>query len=789
MLKKIGAVAFFRTQNFVSIARRAEYSEECVSTWQELEPSYRETLPQQFGSLLSSLFENDKMGQNDIRVSYTDIDIYGRGFDGVFGPGAEKIGRRNAVLALKAKQDFKACNASNDYIEYDLYGRADPRIFGFNAHKINAESTAEHSKQRRSLRKGKKSLRAILSPFGKRGRLSRFLKRKSSKQVQSNTEDRSIETSNRSIVNTQLEPIEDNPLGVGNELPSEESPPPVTAGTVASVAKIFNSEKKAEKVERSLAAETGLSKADEVYVPQRSHEFQDVEDLDVASIAEVSSPEVSDVGTWSKSSKSEVEEPETDSTAVEKGWQSSASHVNAEDKSPVDSVQTHSTSRLMQDQPSSNEASNNNSIQAGDSFGVQEYMASKAVSQTGANSDFGSTSRAIHSPDIVSPRASSGSASSSSSLGIEAVAVTEVGGSDSHSRSTDDPVQSERDASSGESGSFTMQNSTGSSLLENQLIDASPRNQKARVPDLCQRGSSEPSLDSGTAMPNSSGSVNSNKNETSNGTLANRGVRPNGDGMEIDDEGSITELVVLNQMDPAERDGMGIQRKGSGLEQAAVNRTGSTNDREAARNTSFTYYTEAEHAARNTKLREDDEYITVEAVVGEYDCDDSDDEAFVDALDSAEDSDQSMAAASSSEIVSSSMYSTTEDSDELESSEGSSREYSQSKRGSSAGMSKQGSGFHLSASTGNSHDKPVSPGGSFTARSQGPSSSHHASSSGSGPNLVSPSDSSGLASNHSSDETESSFYSEVFESTVGDEDDNSDVFLMALSTPHEEPQL
>lgn len=738
------------------------------------------------------------MEQNSNEASYTDIDIYGRGFDGVFGPGAEKIGRRNALLALKAKQDFKVSNTSNGYIDYDLYGRGDPRIFGVYAHKINAESTAEHLKQRRSRRPGNKSLRAILAPFGKPVRFTRFFNRKSSTMVQTNTEAHSMEASDRSIASQQLEPIDDKLYIMGNTLPSEESHPPLPPGTITTAAKRFDSENKTGTVGRFIPPDTGPSRAAEVYGPQRSNDFHDLVDLDIASVAEVSSPEVSDVGTSSKSSQSDVQESETESEAAEKGEQSLSSHVSAGDNVPADRERKHSTSRLMPDQPGSNHSSAN-LIRAGDSFAVQEDSTSQEVSQTGDNGDSASTSRTSSSSEVLSPNASSGSASSSS-LGIDAVAVTEVEGSDSHTRSAEDSVESERDASSGDSDSFTMENSKSSStlnvaLLENQEIDASPGNQKERLAHLFERGSIEPSLNSGTATPKSSDFVNNSTNETSSEAIATRGIPPNGDGMQIDGDESISERVVVTQLESADRDDMEIQRKVSGIEQVAVNRKASANqghleyDREAARNSSFAYVTETEDAGRNTMLRKDDEYIAEEAVFAEYDSDDSDTEEFLDALDSVEDSDHSMAGASSSEIVSSSMYSSAEDSDELESSEEMSREHSKSARGSSPGMSNHDSGFHHSASTGKAHGNSGSLGGSSTARSQGLSSSHHVSSNGSGPNLVSSPGSSALASKHSSDETESSFYSQVFESTVADEDDNSDVFLTALSTPHEEPQL
>ena len=59
-----------------------------------------------------------------------DIDLYGRGFDGIFGPGAEQIGRQEALLRLKGEHDRKTAVRPGNFVDRDLYGRGDPRIFG-----------------------------------------------------------------------------------------------------------------------------------------------------------------------------------------------------------------------------------------------------------------------------------------------------------------------------------------------------------------------------------------------------------------------------------------------------------------------------------------------------------------------------------------------------------------------------------------------------------------------------------------------------------------------------------
>ena len=65
-----------------------------------------------------------------MRNPEVDIDLYGRGFDGIFGPGAEQIGRREALLRLKGEHERKTAVRPGNFVDRDLYGRGDPRIFG-----------------------------------------------------------------------------------------------------------------------------------------------------------------------------------------------------------------------------------------------------------------------------------------------------------------------------------------------------------------------------------------------------------------------------------------------------------------------------------------------------------------------------------------------------------------------------------------------------------------------------------------------------------------------------------
>ncbi|PXF45422.1 hypothetical protein BWQ96_04837 [Gracilariopsis chorda] len=58
-----------------------------------------------------------------------DLDLYGRGFDGIFGDGSEFDIKRHALRKQKAMEDFKVHVKPGMHIDYDLYGRDDPRVF------------------------------------------------------------------------------------------------------------------------------------------------------------------------------------------------------------------------------------------------------------------------------------------------------------------------------------------------------------------------------------------------------------------------------------------------------------------------------------------------------------------------------------------------------------------------------------------------------------------------------------------------------------------------------------
>jgi hypothetical protein len=78
-----------------------------------------------------------------VHLGYTDTDIYGRGWDPIFGKGSQAIVVKEAKLKLKAIRDAKSRVRIGDHIDYDLYGRGDPRIFGHGADIANRNEAAE----------------------------------------------------------------------------------------------------------------------------------------------------------------------------------------------------------------------------------------------------------------------------------------------------------------------------------------------------------------------------------------------------------------------------------------------------------------------------------------------------------------------------------------------------------------------------------------------------------------------------------------------------------------------
>lgn len=159
-------------------------------------------------------------------------DMYGRGFDGLFGKGGQTQTNRQALLKLKAIRDSRSAVKEGDIIDHDIYGRADPRLFGLNAHVANQNQAA--SALVRSQRPEKKSLKAIMFPARKflktRGLLRRLSK--SPTKLESDATQGDIRNADGTS----------KVLRVKSRLPNQEERPVVLSGIVARGVKSFDSE-------------------------------------------------------------------------------------------------------------------------------------------------------------------------------------------------------------------------------------------------------------------------------------------------------------------------------------------------------------------------------------------------------------------------------------------------------------------------------------------------------------------------------------------------------------------
>ncbi len=93
-------------------------------------------------------------GAPDYGDEYVDIDIYGRGWDIVHGPGAYEAGKRECLDRLIETRNRKAGIEPGEewQIDPDVYGRAHPTIFGPNSHLRNAEEAAATMRARQENR-------------------------------------------------------------------------------------------------------------------------------------------------------------------------------------------------------------------------------------------------------------------------------------------------------------------------------------------------------------------------------------------------------------------------------------------------------------------------------------------------------------------------------------------------------------------------------------------------------------------------------------------------------------
>ncbi|KAA8491830.1 hypothetical protein FVE85_8312 [Porphyridium purpureum] len=90
---------------------------------------------------------------------YIEADLYGRGFDYIFGEYAQEYTVLEAAQKLEMIRNKKAHVQPGEYVDYDVYGRGDPRIFGEGAHIESKRQCAEVSlaKQEEASKKPAKS--------------------------------------------------------------------------------------------------------------------------------------------------------------------------------------------------------------------------------------------------------------------------------------------------------------------------------------------------------------------------------------------------------------------------------------------------------------------------------------------------------------------------------------------------------------------------------------------------------------------------------------------------------
>lgn len=86
----------------------------------------------------------------------TDIDVYGRGDDAVFGPGAAAATQYEAAAALEATRRRTSMVREGEHVDRDGWGRGDSAIFGRGASAVAARDAAAAYRrvQRRSARRG-----------------------------------------------------------------------------------------------------------------------------------------------------------------------------------------------------------------------------------------------------------------------------------------------------------------------------------------------------------------------------------------------------------------------------------------------------------------------------------------------------------------------------------------------------------------------------------------------------------------------------------------------------------
>lgn len=187
-----------------------------------------------------------------VTSGYTDLDVYGRGSDSIFGPGAREENARSAKIHLRELRDEKAGIRVRDVIDYDLYGRGDPRVFGKDAHIINQSEGRAHLKQTRI--RNQRALRFLMIPARAKALVRSVAKKVKHPEQKTREPEPAVgtgapgETASVSTTPSKVEKAFESPAfastpkRVSSRLPSEEPKPKVEEGIVLQGIHSFNSE-------------------------------------------------------------------------------------------------------------------------------------------------------------------------------------------------------------------------------------------------------------------------------------------------------------------------------------------------------------------------------------------------------------------------------------------------------------------------------------------------------------------------------------------------------------------
>lgn len=323
--------------------------------------------------------------------SYVDIDLYGRCSDKIFGKGAEQEMKKTLLLELLARREEKAVALGQSFIEYDLYGRADPRVFGKNSHFLNAQAAEKTLLERKkSHRSRKSSLRALLFPIAKFGRLVSLISKSSSDRFETEPDGERKALTNKSIRMSTPTPkmAEESSRRAKSELPCEEPKPYITPGRVARAVKSLDSEGKSpdtfwSPVIRAASETTRKPPAAREHV--KLLRFNADKDQAVLSAnAHSSSPQASDMDASESSSQgnsSSVENVETSCTGM---WDEEKAVLASQNLESVEQPSLHnlSNSSIMQDQSVRYSSSTPLSQSEGYSAGGQQISQSSQTAST-----------------------------------------------------------------------------------------------------------------------------------------------------------------------------------------------------------------------------------------------------------------------------------------------------------------------------------------------------------------------------------------------------------------------